>query len=253
MKPFLHARISARLFGGDWQCSLPIHDFIDSSKAAHPTVRHRAVLHSDLGVSIVARAFERDGGLRLPGDATVEMLAVQHIEEDLGRVPTIAEWAAHLRLPARPLRGFGWLGKAGFVDDPVAACVEKWGGTEELFRSVVDWFDQPERQTGDARAGLLLQNSFGLFLSERVFGAAIQTGRNRFVAVREVGETLLLARYGSIPSLDTILRHLELRPWMYPEPTGRLHVAVSGALRRRRSAAACKARSDRVPDVNDAA
>jgi hypothetical protein len=46
MKPFTHARNSARRHGGvpaDYQA---IHDFFDSTKAALPDMRHRALLHS---------------------------------------------------------------------------------------------------------------------------------------------------------------------------------------------------------------
>ena len=89
--------------------------------------------------------------------------------------------------------------------------------------------------TGLRHADLLLQNSFGLFVSERVFGSVIEPVAGRCISVREIGETLLLARYGIIPSLDAVLRWLELRPWMYPERTGRLHIAVSSALRRRKT------------------
>lgn len=235
MKPFLHARISARVFGGHWRDTLPIHDLIDSSKAAHPTMRHRAIFHSDLGVSIVEAVFgaaQRNGPKGLPPARAV---AIQHIEDDLGRVPSVAEWASCLRLPDGALRPTKRLGTGAFREDPAAAAAAKWGGTADAYRRLIEWFDEPERRTGDRRAAFMLQNSFGLFLSERVFGPVIEVGKGRYVPVRDIGEALLLARHGTIPSLDGVLRCLELKSWMYPEPSGRLHDEVSAALRRRRA------------------
>lgn len=235
MKPFLHAQISAKLFGGHWRDTLPIHDLLDSSKAAHPTMRHRAVLHSELGVSITRSIF--DGRYRSFSSVApdAEFIAIQHIEDDLGRVPTVADWAECLRVPNEAFASLGRLGRSVFREDPAAACVAQWGGMTTDYRPLIDWFDEPERMTGLRHAGLLIQNSFGLFVSERVFGTVIEPVVGRCVSVREIGETLLLARYGIIPSLDSVLRHLELRPWMYPEPKGRLHAAVSSALRRRKA------------------
>lgn len=235
MKPFLHARISARVFGGHWSDTLPIHDLIDSSKAAHPTMRHRAVFHSDLGVSIVEAVFaatQKTCPKSLPPTKTV---AIQHIEDDLGRVPSVAEWASCLHLPDAALRPPKRLGTTAFREDPAAAAAAKWGGSADAYRSLIEWFDEPERQTGDRRAAFILQNSFGLFLSERVFGPVIEVAKRRYVPVRDIGEALLLARHGTIPSLDSVLRCLELKSWMYPEPSGRLHDEVSAALRRRRA------------------
>ena len=235
MKPFQHAQISAKLSGGHWKDTLPIHDLLDSSKAAHPTMRHRAVLHSELGVSITRSIFD-DSQCSFSGVAfDAEFIAMQHIEDDLGRVPTVADWAECLRVPNEAFAGFGRLGRRAFCEDPAAACVARWGGVTMDYRPLIDWFDEPERMTGLRHAGLLLQNSFGLFVSERVFGTVIEPVVGRCVSVREIGETLLLSRYGIIPSLDAVLRWLELRSWMYPEHTGRLHVAVTKALRRRKN------------------
>jgi hypothetical protein len=236
MKPFLHAQISAKIFGGHWKETLPIHDMLDSSKAAHPTMRHRAVFHSDLGVTIAQSIFAPSKCSPMSGVADVGSVAIQHIEDDLGRVPTIAEWAQCLRVPDTAFGGLGRLGRSAFRAEPAAACVARWGGTTSDYQPLIDWFAEPELITGRPHAGLLLQNSFGLFVAERVFGSVIEPTGRRCVSVREIGETLVLARYGIIPSLDAILRWLVLRPWMYPERTGRLHVAVSSAFKRRKTA-----------------
>lgn len=49
MKPFRHARNSAKLWGGKPEDYQDIHDFLDQSKATYADVRHRALLHHTLG------------------------------------------------------------------------------------------------------------------------------------------------------------------------------------------------------------
>ncbi|AMQ66030.1 hypothetical protein AAY80_220 [Stenotrophomonas phage vB_SmaS-DLP_6] len=57
MKPLLHANLSVKSHGGHVDDYLPIHNFIDSTKSAHPDVRHRAILHSAFGCYLVEQVF----------------------------------------------------------------------------------------------------------------------------------------------------------------------------------------------------
>lgn len=50
MKPYLHAKNSVKSFGGKLEDYLPIHDFLDESKAHFPDMRHRAMLHNSFGI-----------------------------------------------------------------------------------------------------------------------------------------------------------------------------------------------------------
>lgn len=91
-----HAVSSARRFGGvpaDYQ---PIHDFLDSSKAAYADARHRAVLHHTLGIFIAERVFGHaivnSAGRAVP----VRVIAEQHVKEDHGRIPTVKDWLGNL-------------------------------------------------------------------------------------------------------------------------------------------------------------
>jgi hypothetical protein len=104
MKPYIHAKSSARKFGGVPEDYLDIHDFMDSTKSAEPTVKHRAVLHSAFGCFIVERVFghsriNSDGKEYSPRD-----VAEQHCIEDLGTIPTLERWLDNL--PIEP-----WMGK----------------------------------------------------------------------------------------------------------------------------------------------
>lgn len=111
MKPYEHALVSVKKFGGIPEDYLAIHDFIDSSKSAHPDMRHRAILHSAFGIYVVERVF---GTVVLVTDpitplapkrriVQVRDVAEQHVIDDMGRIPTLEEY-----LSGMPL--YDWLG-----------------------------------------------------------------------------------------------------------------------------------------------
>lgn len=83
MKPWSHARGSAKRWGGTPEAYLAIHDFIDQTKIAMPDLRHRAVLHNAFGCFLVERVF---GHVRDVDGKQVSTrdIAEQHIIEDLG-------------------------------------------------------------------------------------------------------------------------------------------------------------------------
>ncbi len=92
MKPFLHAKSSAKKYGGKMEDYQDIHDFMDLSKSSLPDVRHRAVLHSSFGCFIVEQTFGKtrlnsDGKMYSPRD-----VAEDHTIEDLGFIPTLDKW-----------------------------------------------------------------------------------------------------------------------------------------------------------------
>ena len=92
MKPLIHSKISAKKYGGKVEDYLPIHDFFDSSKAAFPDIRHRAILHSSFGIFLLERVFgtyitNSDGK-----DVSVRDLGEEHVIQDLGFIPTLDRW-----------------------------------------------------------------------------------------------------------------------------------------------------------------
>lgn len=98
MKPFLHARVHAKKFGGVPEDYIDIDNFIDSSKAAMPDVRHRAILHSAFGCFIVEQVFgitrvNSDGKTYSPRD-----IAENHILQDLGFIPTMENYLKNMEI-----------------------------------------------------------------------------------------------------------------------------------------------------------
>ncbi len=89
MKPFRHARNSARKHGGAPEEYQDIHDFLDQTKIALPDMRHRAILHNAFGCYLVEQVFSvtrvnSAGRTYSPRD-----VAEEHIQEDLGFIPTL--------------------------------------------------------------------------------------------------------------------------------------------------------------------
>lgn len=134
MKPIVHARLSAKRYGGEPEDYLDIHNFMDSTKALLPDVRHRAMLHNSYGCFIAEMVFgttltvrgpEMDRALRkfrdnpTPENAeayriakdradsvsgkrlvSVRDIAEDHVREDLGRIVTLEQWLK--KLPIEP-------------------------------------------------------------------------------------------------------------------------------------------------------
>jgi hypothetical protein len=101
MKPLIHAKISVKKYGGKVEDYIPLHDFFDSSKAAYPNMKHRAILHNSFGIFILERIFgtyitNSDGKM-----VSVRDIGEDHVMDDLGFIPTVENW-----LETLPLEGW---------------------------------------------------------------------------------------------------------------------------------------------------
>ena len=116
MKPWEHAKHSVKKWGGTPEEYMPIHDFIDSSKAHFPDVRHRALLHSSFGIFIAEQVFGTNIKLKpfvrwVNGTKTTIMdrlvsvrdIAEVHVLQDMGTIPTVQDYLQHLPM-------LDWLG-----------------------------------------------------------------------------------------------------------------------------------------------
>ena len=91
MDSWYHAQSAARKWGGTPADYLPIEEFIDSSKQVIGDVRHRSIYHHTLGVHLCQRIFGPTlliGRIQVP----VKQIAERHILEDLGWLPTPADY-----------------------------------------------------------------------------------------------------------------------------------------------------------------
>lgn len=109
--PWHHAERSARLFGGQAEDYLEVHNWFDESKAFMPDLRHRALRHHSEGIFLCEHIFgvtlENSEGKRVP----VRLVGEQHVKDDLGWIPTVKDWLSNLQVekwmrhtPYRPTR-----------------------------------------------------------------------------------------------------------------------------------------------------
>lgn len=94
MKPLIHARSTANKWGGEPEDYLEIHDFMDSSKAAFPDNRHRALTHNSWFIFVVERVFGHAIENSAGRDVSVREICEQHILEDYGNkyIPTVSDY-----------------------------------------------------------------------------------------------------------------------------------------------------------------
>ena len=124
--PLVHAERSARQWGGTPDDYLQLHQWFDATKAHVADQRHRLVLHNAFGILLAEQVF----GPALVNSAGrrvfVRDIGLQHVREDLGFVPSLAECLAEL--PLRP-----WMAGAGRRCGGLST-----GGTDSLPRCCSD-------------------------------------------------------------------------------------------------------------------
>lgn len=99
-KALIHARSSARKWGGTPEDYIEIHEYMDSTKSAHAEVTHRCVFHSAFGIFIVEDVFGRTLTNSDGKEVFVRDVAEQHVIEDLGFIPSLSDWLREM--PAQP-------------------------------------------------------------------------------------------------------------------------------------------------------
>lgn len=97
MNSWYHAKSAAKKWGGEPNDYMDIEEFIDSSKIAIGDFRHRALYHHTEGVWLCQKIFGRV--IHVPkknGHGTIEvpvrLIAERHIIEDLGWLPSPADY-----------------------------------------------------------------------------------------------------------------------------------------------------------------
>ena len=96
----IHARNSAKKFGGCEDDYIHIHDFMDSSKGAYAHAEHRMILHNSFASQhIIPRIFGRTIINSDGREVSTKDIAEQHILEDYGHkfIPTLQDWCENLK------------------------------------------------------------------------------------------------------------------------------------------------------------
>ena len=102
---YYHALSSVRKWGGVVEDYLPLHQWFDQSKAILADPRHRALRHHAEGIFMLEALF---GATIVNADGRtvpVRLVGEQHVREDLGSIPSFADWARLITPQAWMLRG----------------------------------------------------------------------------------------------------------------------------------------------------
>lgn len=104
--PYHHSISSQKKHGGRWQDYINIHNWFDETKAHFPDMRHRALRHHSEGIFWCEEHFgvviTNSEGKHIP----VRTIAEQHLMEDIGFIPTIADYL-------KEMNQAGWMYKPG--------------------------------------------------------------------------------------------------------------------------------------------
>jgi uncharacterized protein DUF6915 len=115
--PYHHALSSVRKWGGVPEDYLPLHAWFDESKQIIADYRHRALRHHAEGIFMLERIFGTTLTLSTGRVIPTRWVGEQHVREDLGRIPSFADWV-------RAIRPEPWMGRATALHMDEATPVE---------------------------------------------------------------------------------------------------------------------------------
>ena len=110
---YYHALSSVRKWGGTSDDYLALHQWFDESKAIFADPRHRALRHHAEGIFMLETLFgatiTNSDGKVVP----VRLIGEQHVIEDLGFIPSFADWG-------RLIQPQTWMLKGRQLDQPTS-------------------------------------------------------------------------------------------------------------------------------------
>lgn len=100
-----HAVSSSRKYGGEPEDYLPIHHWFDETKEHFADPRHRALRHHSEGIGLMISIFGPtltiSSGKKIP----TRWIGEQHVLEDFGRIPTVADFLRHMTIEKWMVKG----------------------------------------------------------------------------------------------------------------------------------------------------
>jgi hypothetical protein len=87
-----HALSSVKRWGGCVQDYIAIHTWFDESKQITADFRHRALRHHAEGIFMAEKIFGVTITLSTGRQVPTRLIGEQHVQEDLGFIPSFADW-----------------------------------------------------------------------------------------------------------------------------------------------------------------
>jgi hypothetical protein len=112
--PYHHALSSVKKWGGEVSDYMPLHTWFDQSKAIAGDFRHRALRHHAEGIFMLERLYGPTITLSTGRVIPTRWVGEQHVQQDLGFIPSFADWM-------RAIRPLPWMGRAGPLNDRPAS------------------------------------------------------------------------------------------------------------------------------------
>lgn len=109
--PYHHALSSVKKWGGTVDDYIAIHDWFDRSKEIIATFQHRALRHSE-GIYACEAVFGKTLTLSSGRIIPMRWVGEQHVKEDLGFIPSFADWA-------KAIRPEPWMGRTQRIERDV--------------------------------------------------------------------------------------------------------------------------------------
>ena len=128
--PYHHALSSVKKWGGTVLDYLPVHDWFDESKMIVADFRHRALRHHAEGIFMAETIFGSTITLSTGRIVPTRWIGEQHVIEDLGRIPSFADWT-------RAIRREPWMGRAEKLD--IDLIDQGTSGTAQTGEGVSKW------------------------------------------------------------------------------------------------------------------
>ena len=105
----------------------------------------------------------------------------------------------------------------------------RYGGTPEDYLEIETWMDFTKSHTPECRHRLLIHNSWGIFLAERILGATItRASDGKVIPLRPLLEDHITQDFGKIPTLAACFAQLPPQP-VERDVTVYEHCVVSAA------------------------
>ena len=102
--PYHHSLSSLKKWGGTVEDYIAIHNWFDESKKIVADFRHRALRHHAEGIFMAETIFGPIITISTGRVIPVRWIGEQHVREDLGFIPSFADWVREVR--PRP-----WMGR----------------------------------------------------------------------------------------------------------------------------------------------
>ena len=110
--PYHHALSSQKKWGGSVEDYLAIHAWFDASKEIIADFRHRALRHHAEGIFMAETIFGVTTTLSSGRIIPTRWIGEQHVTEDLGFIPSFADWA-------RAIQPAPWMGRTQKIEAEV--------------------------------------------------------------------------------------------------------------------------------------